>query len=572
MTLCFKTDSIGIDGGKPKNYNSIESLVVPLAEVDTNTQQMKRTRRSYVLVASIAFVVIAALLSLNFQHSYPTAPPMVELFKASITDATSADEPSQKCPPIRTETEDFLSIRSSGRDIIPVDVGAGTLNSFTIDDLLKGYKVTSEKPLTEPLFNISDQFLLLEAVRSSVAKSSIIKSSTDLNEVLSISGKMTVSLGPISGEGSASYLSKSISTKKSTVITYVDKQVMYQIKAKDHGLKPTNQLLDMMEKRDMLPIYDKYGTMVVSAIQYGCSLYARFEIISNSDVVEENIVQTVKAKIGKGYLSKEFKKEFSEKKGEKKQNYNMNVYVSTIGVNSKTINTTNDIDSFGEAFEVIQAYNQSKNELLAAHEHVREVFDLTNVSLQYSPIAAELDKLDNYVELPDVDQNIATYIKTQAGLTGKVLQDTHFLYEQVEKDSITMEANYDGAEDDYEPFREAVKDAKAYLDQKLSECSTYLNKTVSELYCHHLKAPEGVDGKILDMISNMFGSGYQKNPWGYNKNLYFEGIVIESNGIQEPWYEGYVKCEDNDYDVFGKQKLRVLKDLLQDNPDPKCGI
>jgi hypothetical protein len=566
MTLFVKTDSIGFDGGKPKNYNSIESLVVPSAEVDTNMQQPKKTRRSYVLLASIGFV-FAALLSLNFQRSSPSM--IVELFKAS----SSTYQPSENCPPRSISPK---KRGGSGRSVIPNDVGAGSfISPFTAADLFKGYKVTTDQPLMGRLFELSPQHLLLEGLNFGYTNCKIIESVSDLNTLLNIDGELTVSYGAVSGIGSGYYLGKSVSSSKKKSITYVDRQVIYQIRAKNEGLVMTEDFSKSVVDDDLIKIYEKFGTKMVSAIQFGCSLYARFEIISNNDEDLEDFAAQVQGQVGFGKMSGDVRAKFEKKDENGNSDFSINVFVTSLGVALDSFSGTGP-DAFDQAQTLISEYNRLKNELLETHENIIGISDLNDIdpSDRCVPIAAEIDGLMNYVKNVDFDSNIATFIEKQAENTGKVLQETYLLYDRIENAKVAMNLKTDKNpylhHYYYRPFSSAVDDIKLELNNKLSECSQYLGKKVGEVYCEGIEAPRPLADEYIFIIQELLGNGIIYNPWGLSKEMYYDGIVVEINGVKKPIYEGYVKCLSNSYDPFGRQEIRTLKEMLKNNPDPKC--
>jgi hypothetical protein len=566
MTLFVKTNSMGSDGGKPKNYNSIESLVVPSAEVDTNMQQPKRTRRSYVLLTLIGFVFVA-FLSLNFQRS--SSSTMVELLKTS----NRSYQPSENCSPRSLGPQ---KRGGTGKSVIPNDVGAGSFSPFTVNDLFKGYKVTTDEPLMPRLYRSGPEYLLLEGVKSGYTKSQVVETVEQLNQLLNIDGELTVSYGAVSGSGSGSYLGKSVSSSKKKVITYVDRQIIYQIKTKDVGLVPTEDLQTLIYDDNLLKIYEKYGTKMVSAIQYGCSLYARFEISSSNDQDLEDITARVQGEVGFGKMSGEVKAMFEKTDESTESNLRIDVFVTSLGVTLDSVSGTGP-KVFDEAYNLIRQYNISKQELLEAHEDITGTSDLDDIDLldRFVPVAAEIDKLSNYLKQVSVDDNIATFIGKQAKNTGYVLQASYLDYDRLQKAKVDMELktnkkvyernNY------YRPFYIAVGKMQTELNNKLRECSTYLAKKAGEVYCKGIEAPPPLDYDLTFTIDDLLGNGQILNPWGINEDMFFGGIVAEVNGVRKPIYKGRLMCS-NSYDPFGRQDIRTLKRMLENNPDLKCGI
>jgi len=438
---------------------------------------------------------------------------------------------------------------------------------------MKGFKINKLAVLKGPVFykTDNDDALVLEKIAQEHNKVSMITTKEDLNEVLKISGELSVSYGPASGSGSGSYLSKRISTKNKAVLIYVDRMSYYQIKfVNGRNLVPTRDVQGMMDEGDMNAIYNDYGTYITSAVQYGCSMYVRYEITSETDIDITEINAEITGKIGVEALSLEMTAKLKIQSGESKAKLKMDIVGQVSGM-ALTFPTSTGAKGFIEANDVIEEYNAQKKELAEAVKDITDKEGLEHIGLgkRFTPVAIELDSIDNFIKIPNMDMNAANFINEQTVRAGSIIQESNLLKALLEEERDALDKKYFQGRNRtryYLPYRDAADTSSVRINEKMDECFNYLRKPVGEIVCGNLRAPSKLEYEYQDAVTGLLGNGYVEKPWK-SESMFFEGYTLKQPNDQKkkPFYRGSLKCDKNEKAVLEDRMVVELKKFVQDN-------
>jgi len=572
MTLLSKpADGKGFSGSKDNgatNYHSIEQGSISHGEEVGNegTVDWQYQKKSPYFRIVSAFVLIAGSAFALRNGTAPTGLSSGELVKASTASAL------ERCP---AAPQQDPGIESDVRPVLPNHVGSNFASQFTRTDLFRGYKVSDQNnPMKPYIFKDPDQnqALRYEKISQNFNKQQIIQTREDVNKVLGISGELSVSYGPVSGRGSGDYLDRQISSKTKIIVTVVDRTAFFQIRVANNGnLEYTDSFQELYDKGDMNVIYDRYGTYMTNAVQYGCSLYARYEITSETEIDSTEINAEVVGSIGVGVLKGNIKGKFEANEGSERAQYRMSITGIIQGVDINFPNL-NGLDGFDAANEIINTYNEAKDAMREEADGIDDIEELTGT---FSPSAITLDSIDTFVSILDMDPNAAFWLNEQARATGDVLQQSYLDDHRLEAERVRLLAKYPGGIDYrriYVPFYSAQQTLGTVVKDKIDECLKYMLKPAREILCDEKRAPNPLSIEYLIRIVGLLGGGVIFEPWGSDSLLY-EGYTVfnEETKEDESFYKGRLLCNDDEsIDQIGEARVRELKKFVENNPNPIC--
>jgi len=573
MTLLSKSSGgKGFSGSKDNgatNYHSIEQGSISHGEEVGNqgTVDWQYQKKSPYFRLVSAFVLIAGSALALRNGTAPTGLSSGELVETSTASAL------ETCPAAPEQI-----IQADNRPVLPNHVGEGYSSQYTRSDLFRGYKVSDQNnPLKAFIFQDSDQnqALRFEKISTNFNEQEIIQTRADVNKILGISGELSVSYGPASGSGSGSYLDKQISTKTRIIVTVVDRTSFFQIRVANNGhLVYTDSFRELYDKGDMNVIYDQYGTYMTNAVQYGCSLYARYEITSETEIDSTEINAELVGKIGVGPLKGEIRAKFESKDSNQSSQYSITISGIIQGVDID-FPKLSALEGFDAANAIIGNYTEAKNALRDQADGSDDIEELTKI---FSPSAITLDTIDAFVSIPDMDLNAAFWLNQQARATGVVLQESYLDDHRLEAERVRLLHKYPSGHNFvkiYAKFYEAQKILGSVVKDKIEECLNFLLKPAREILCDERRAPDSLPMETMLQIVGLLGGGLVDKPWG-SDSLFYEGYTVFDNEtkVGKPFYKGRLLCYNDDESVLidqtGEARIKKLEKFVKSNPKPIC--
>merc|ERR1712238_309687 len=101
-------------------------------------------------------------------------------------------------------------------------------------------------------------------------------------------------------------------------------------------------------------------------------------------------------------------------------------------------------------------------------------------------VAVELDRIDNYIIIPNMDPNAANFINDETKKAGKVIQESNLLRGRLEAEKDALEKDHGSGEDRqyiFYPYRDATNLLFVSIDKKVDDCFKYLQTPVGEIIC-----------------------------------------------------------------------------------------
>lgn len=467
-----------------------------------------------------------------------------------------------KEPPFSSAGNAPDEVMAQSTNSLMLPVAAGQYFEATVSDLdlFKGYKINTQD--NEPTFK-SKVFSGSIAVRPNgqqFVKASVIRKMEDFNELMQVSGELSVSYGPlIEGKGNGKYVDEHVSSLNKVVVMYVSRRAAYSLITSE--VKPSDEVEDFIKNGDTSKIYDKFGTLFVDEIQYGGYLSVLYTVQSEKSVDIELIEAELVASIGVGPLKGEIKAKFDKLDGQKKSEYTMKIRVKAIGIQDLDVPLN---PTFEEVSNIIKEYNGKYNKLVSEldFQDINDIRDLP-ISKQMVPVALGFDHTSNYIH--ELNAAEAAYMMTQMRNLSNALTRTLFYKAKLSVERKQMELKSKG-----QPvFRRRVlnkwliskKSADDRLDGQIEECLDFRGEKVEDIFTQKLRAPEDLSTLEQDKIHALLGEGFVFPLVLKGKtfqDMYYEGYTMFENDVEVPFYFGSVSCDDDGSVIAGPDELDDL--------------
>lgn len=456
----------------------------------------------------------------------------------------------------------------SSQPFLPVVVGQKFQAARSKKDLFRGFKINVPSGGNPFMGDVFTGDYAVEPWAHVFTRSRVIRSQSDLDTMMEISGELSVSYGPmIEGSGQGSFLEHSISSTNKVTVMYVSRRTAFALVSTDH--KPVEEVEQLLAGNPN-DIYDKYGTLFVDQVQYGGQLDVTYIVSSESEISQQEIEAELRGSIGNGVLSIEFEAKFERQDGQERAEYQMEIEVKASGVNLDVPSNP----SFRDVTHIIDDFNERYQALI---DIIASSDDIENepVAQQMTPVGLALDNISSY--LPQLDTLRAAYLMSAMSMLKITLQDTLFKQAQLsrEESTINRRAASSPSMGFYivfyiNPWVAARDLAWAELQVKLDECLDFRGKSVDEIFDGKLQAPGRVDQATRSVLSGLLGEGFQWIAEFGGKtfiDMYYSGYTIDAL----PFYMGSVRCHETHRLVDGPDYLtqmapRINTDACKETP------
>jgi len=387
--------------------------------------------------------------------------------------------------------------------MIKLHLNGNPLLALGDGDIGKGFKlnVNDSTPITSKAFQGGIEKIPLASTSADVF---LAKDFSTLSQSLGVEGELSVSYGPISGTGSASYNESMVSSGESIVYHYEKIFMAYANKL---------QHPKVINAAAMNP--DNIGTKFIESVTHGAVLNVTLTITSSNKEEIEKLKGELKVNVA-GFASIKAKVNKYEKKSRSTLSCSVRIRASGDFIKVRSEPTLDDIkdtiDKFDEAIRLkVEGYRKGKT---------------LSVMEQLPIIAFSLSSIKNYIS--EKDQIKLEAFGLKLGEISKVFSKTKYDVINITSWKDRMEAKYKVHPRDYalyfSDYAKEVEEVCKQLQQTISECVKTAGDmkletmTSEEISCLHV--PEV---KISnDRVEGLIGRKYIECP---GKSYHYVGFA-----------------------------------------------
>jgi len=430
-----------------------------------------------------------------------------------------------------------ISIIEAAQQELPVMVGQEMFGLITSNHLLSGFKIDTQESEGPFKARVFDCDVVHKPFAQDVTHYQIVTSKESLAETMSISGDLSVSYGPMSGNGAGSFLNSVMSSKHRVVVEYYSRRSAYVEECRSGLFNTTAVVDDYLNNGKTDEIYDKLGTKYIEQILFGQQISVRYEVTSESELNTQEISAQLGGKIGVGALAVSFQGKFDSTKTAKKDLYNLSIKVRIIG---STVPVPPG-NSFEQVNKFITEVNEDYQRILDLIR--KNGIDGNEVVDQLTAISFTLG--DTSKHIPTLDVNEAATLSAKIKDLSKTWQDVLFTQARLSQEDTRLDQKFPSGRDRnniYFKWVQGKESVERNLNDKLQECITFRSNNVRDTIAKPV--PTSISQRDVEIIDGLIGKGYIEAPVTLDEvvfpGMYWEGYVLSNNAF----YLGNVFCDD----------------------------